>query len=153
MQAGASGRSARSRRQSSDIEREPDVADGVDVLDASAILALLLGEPGADDVAQSVARGAAVSTVNLSEAAEVLARNEIKPEPILARFSEQVVVEPFNNADAIAAAALSRATRAQGLSLGDRACLALAQRLGAAAVTADRQWSELEVGVQIRLVR
>jgi len=153
MQTGASGRSARSRRQSADTERERDVVHGVEVLDASAILALLLGEAGADDVAHSVARGAAVSTVNLTEAAEVLARNELTPEPIMARFCEQVVVEPFTYDDALAAAALSPPTRPQGLSLGDRACLALAERLDATALTADRQWSGLEIGVSIRLVR
>jgi ribonuclease VapC len=152
MQAGSSGRSARSRRQSADTERER-AGEGLEVLDASAILVLLLGEPGADDVAQSVARGVAVSTVNLSEAAEVLARNKMKPEPIMARFCEQVVVEAFTYDDALAAAALSRSTRPQGLSLGDRTCLALAQRLGATALTADRQWSRLEVGISIRLVR
>jgi len=153
MQTEASRRSARSRRQSADTERERDVADGVEVLDASAILALLLGEPGADDVAHSVARGAAVSTVNLSECAEVLARNKLTPEPIMARFCEQVVVKPFTYDDALAAAALSPPTRPRGLSLGDRACLALAQRLDATALTADGQWSRLEIGVSIRLVR
>jgi PIN domain nuclease of toxin-antitoxin system len=125
----------------------------VEVLDASAILALLLGEPGADDVAQAIARGAAVSTVNLSEVAEVLVRNGHEPEPVIDRLSEQVVVEPFIHADALAAAACSQRTRREGLSLGDRACLALAQRLDTSAVTTDRQWSLLEVGVRIRLVR
>jgi ribonuclease VapC len=124
----------------------------MEVLDTSAILVLLLGEPGADDVAQSVARGVAVSTVNLSEAAEVLARNKMKPEPIIARFRDQVVVEPFTYDDALAASAMSRPTRSQGISLGDRACLALAQRLGATALTADRQWSRLKVGISIKLV-
>lgn len=153
MQTGASGGSARSQRQSADTERERDARERMDVLDASAILVLLLGESGADDVAESVARSVAVSTVNLSEAAEVLARNKMKPEPIIARFSDQVAVEPFTYDDALAAAALSRLTRPRGLSLGDRACLALTQRLGATALTADRQWSRLEVGVSIRLVR
>lgn len=153
MQTGASGRSARSRRQSAGTERERDVGEGPEVLDASAILVLLLGELGADDVAQSVARGVAVSTVNVSEAAEVLARNKVTPASIIAQFCDQVVVEPFTYDDALAAAAFSPPTRKQGLSLGDRACLALAQRLEATAVTADRQWSRLELGVSIRLLR
>ena len=55
--------------------------------------------------------------------------------------------------DALAAGALSAPTRRQGLSLGDRACLALAQRLGATALTADRQWSQLKFGVSIRFLR
>lgn len=123
------------------------------MLDASAILALLFGEPGADDVAQAIAQGVAVSTVNLSEVAEALRRNELEADPVIARLSEQVVIEPFTYDDALAAAALSRPTRKQGLSLGDRACLALAQRLQATAVTADRQWSQLALGVSVRLLR
>jgi PIN domain nuclease of toxin-antitoxin system len=95
----------------------------------------------------------AVSTVNLSEVAEVLTRNKTKPEPILARFTDQVMVEPFTYDDALEAAALAASTRRQGLSLGDRACLALARRLGATALTADREWSRLEVQVSIRLLR
>jgi ribonuclease VapC len=123
------------------------------VLDASAILALLLGEPGADDVAGAIAHGVAVSTVNLSEVAEVLVRNQREAQPVIDRFRAQVAVEPFTYADALVAAAFSQPTRRQGLSLGDRACLALARRLDATAVTADRQWSRLQFGVSIRVLR
>jgi ribonuclease VapC len=125
---------------------------GLVVLDASALLALLLGEPGANEVAEAIAGGATLSTVNLSEAADALLRNSIDPEPVLSRVCEQVTVEPFTDDDAFAAAALRRPTSALGLSLGDRACLALAQRLDAVAATADRQWSKLELGIAIRLV-
>lgn len=117
------------------------------------MLALLLGEAGAEDVAQTIAHGAAISTVNLSEVADVLLRNKLDADSTIARLSDQVVVEPFTHEDALAAAAMSPPTRRQGLSLGDRACLALAHRLRATALTADREWSRLKLGVSIRLLR
>ena len=126
---------------------------GFSVLDASALLTLLFEEPGASTVADVIAEGAAVSTVNLSEVAAVLVRNERDPDSILRRVAGQVTVEAFTREDALAAAALWARTRAIGLSLGDRACLALAKRLGVPAVTADREWNTIDVGITIRLVR
>jgi ribonuclease VapC len=125
----------------------------VSVLDASALLILLLQEPGATAVADVIAEGAAVSTVNLSEVAAVLVRHERDVERIVRAVAAQVTVEPFTTEDAVAAAALWAATRATGLSLGDRACLALARRLGVPAVTADREWATVNVGITIQLVR
>jgi len=145
-------RTARPGGPGSETPESPSGA-GLAVLDASALLALLLGEPGANEVAEVIAGGATLSTVNLSEVADTLLRNNIDPEPVLSRVCEQVTVEPFTYHDAFAAAALRRPTSALGLSLGDRACLALAQRLDAVAATADRQWSKLELGIAIRLVR
>lgn len=154
MEAGSSRPSPRSRRQTATSEGPAgDAGDEVEVLDASAILTLLLDEPGADDVARAIARGAAASTVNVSEVADVLVRNEMEPEPVIARLCDQLLVEPFTYDDALEAAVLSPLTRRQGLSLGDRACLALARRLKATALTADRQWSQLKLGVPIRLLR
>jgi PIN domain nuclease of toxin-antitoxin system len=123
------------------------------VLDASALLTLLLQEPGATAVADVIAEGAAVSTVNLSEVAAVLVRHERDADRILRAVTSQVTVEPFTPEDALAAAALWAPTRTAGLSLGDRACLALAQRLRVPAVTADREWATINVGVTIQLVR
>ncbi|MDQ2759957.1 MAG: PIN domain-containing protein [Actinomycetota bacterium] len=100
-------------------------------IDASALLALLFAEPGAELVADVIADGAAVSTVNLSEVSTVLVRHAQDPEKILAPVREQLAVEPFTDADALAAAELYPETASRGLSLGDRSCLALAQRLGA----------------------
>lgn len=125
----------------------------VSVLDASAVLTLLFQEPGATAVADVIAEGAAVSTVNLSEVAAVLVRHERDADSILRAVTAQVTVEPFTTEDALAAAALWAQTRATGLSLGDRACLALAQRLGAPAVTADREWATVDVGITMRLLR
>lgn len=123
------------------------------VLDASALLTVLFQEPGATSVADVIAEGAAVSTVNLSEVAAALVRHQRDPDHILRAVTAQVTVEPFTTEDALAAAALWARTRAAGLSLGDRACLALAQRLGVPAVTADREWATVNLGVTIQLVR
>ena len=71
--------------------------------------------------------------------------------PTLDRLGAQVV--PFAAADVVPAAHIRAASRSAGLSLGDRACLALAGRLGLPALTADRQWRDLQVGVEIRLIR
>ncbi|MGO9959663.1 MAG: twitching motility protein PilT [Solirubrobacteraceae bacterium] len=66
---------------------------------------------------------------------------------------EQLAVEPFTDADALAAAALFPKTTTKGLSLGDRSCLALAQRLGAPALTAEHVWAELELDIEVQLIR
>jgi ribonuclease VapC len=122
-------------------------------LDASALLAMLFGEPGAEEVADAIADGAAISAVNFSEVATVLVRREQDARQTLGPVREQVVVEPFSDADALAAAALYRKTVSKGLSLGDRACLALAQRLGVPAVTAERAWEELALDIRVHLIR
>jgi PIN domain nuclease of toxin-antitoxin system len=136
-------------------EQEPDEAPGprIVVLDASALLALLFAEPGAERVAEAIAEGAVISTVNLSEVAALLVRRGQEPDETLAPVREQVSVEPFTADDALTAAKLTPRTAPKGLSLGDRACLALAKRLAARAVTAERAWAELELDVQIELIR
>jgi ribonuclease VapC len=123
------------------------------VLDASALLALLFGESGADMVVDAIAAGAAISAVNLSEVATVLARGGLPTDTILGPVCEQVGVETFSESDALAAALLQPTTAAAGLSLGDRACLALAQRLNVPAVTADRAWTEVHLDVAVQLIR
>jgi PIN domain nuclease of toxin-antitoxin system len=125
------------------------------VLDASAVLALLLGEPGAEKVQALLADGA-LSTVNLSEVAAHFARNGVGENDIR-RVLDPLPFEriAFDNELAYAAAKLLPTTRAAGLSLGDRACLALAQLMGVPAVTADRSWRAIArtVGVRIELIR
>jgi ribonuclease VapC len=71
--------------------------------------------------------------------------------PMLGELSLTAV--PFDEAQAFAAGALRRATRHLGLSIGDRACLALAAHLGAVAFTADRAWGKLSAGVKVVVVR
>lgn len=122
-------------------------------IDASALLALLFAEPGADQVADVIADGAATSAVNLSEVATVLVRREQSVEPILGPLRQQLAVEPFTDEDALIAAALYPKTSSKGLSLGDRACLALAQRLGGPAITAEQSWADLKLDVKIQLIR
>jgi ribonuclease VapC len=122
-------------------------------LDASALLALLFGEPGAEDVADAIAGGAAASAVNLSEVATVLVRHRKDPQQILTPVRDQVAVEPFTDVDAMVAAALYPTTASKGLSLGDRSCLALAQRLSVPAVTAEHTWVKLDLDIAIQLIR
>lgn len=125
------------------------------VLDASALLALLLDEPGAEAV-RPVLADAAMSTVNLAEVVGHYARNGVAREQVL----EVLAPLPVEHMAPDAALAhdiglLVPATRAAGLSLGDRACLALARRLGAPALTAERRWADVAgaAGVEVRLIR
>ncbi len=121
------------------------------VLDASALLAVLFREVGFDVVPLE---GSAVSAVNWSEVIQVAARRDTDVMGLGdAIAAEGAVVVPFTAAHAESAAALWPKTRAAGLSLGDRACLALARRYGVPALTADRTWGDVEVGVEVVVVR
>ncbi len=123
------------------------------VLDASAILALLNSETGGEVVLSLLPR-AFVSTVNLAEVyARLAAAGMSAPEirEVISLLGLSVV--DFDQETAFASGELYRHTQPPGLSLGDRACLALAQRMGAVAVTADRAWLSIETGIQIRLIR
>ncbi|MGH9065500.1 MAG: type II toxin-antitoxin system VapC family toxin [Acidimicrobiales bacterium] len=128
------------------------------VLDASALLAYLQDEVGADTVANALPRGMVISTVNLSEVATKLVDAGVDPNEASESLREGELgraldVEPFTEPDSQACAALRPGTRPFGLSLGDRACLALGLRLGQAVLTADRVWTELDVGVTVELIR
>lgn len=132
----------------------PDVTDPV--LDASAVLAVIFGEAGADRVASHLP-GARISAVNVSEVMTKLVDLGM-PEDTVDAIVEglQLTVVPFEMAHARASARLRTLTRAAGLSLGDRACLALAGQLDVPALTTDRAWSRLQsadVGVAIELLR
>ena len=123
------------------------------VLDFSAILAIIFGEPG-EERALALVANALVSAVNLSEAASKMIERgfEAGRSRFLLRDSGIAVVA-FEERDAYEAGALRKATRAAGLSFGDRACLALALREGLSVATADRAWSELDLGVGIEVIR
>ncbi len=127
----------------------------VAVLDASAVLALLFGEMGADTVRFRV-RGGLISTVNL---AEVLAKLVDKGVPAeeAARAVDMLGMEPVRLSveQAQLSAALRSTTRSAGLSLGDRACLALARERGLPAVTAERRWPDVaeQAGVAVEVIR
>ena len=123
------------------------------VLDASALLALLLDEPGAGRVIE-VLEGARVSSVNWSEVTQKSLRRQVDISGMWAEFSDAgVVFEPFTLAQAEIAARLWGQTHQQGLSLADRACLALAMDRNEPVLTADRAWAELDLDVEVRLVR
>lgn len=123
------------------------------VLDASAVIALLRREKGADIVA-SVLPGAAISAVNLSEIATWLSDAGTEEKRIrLTLDGLQLQCNAFDEESAFKAADLRKATRGKGLSFGDRACLALAKHLALPALTADRSWAELNLGVDVRLIR
>jgi PIN domain nuclease of toxin-antitoxin system len=129
------------------------------VVDASALLAFLQGEPGAERVAEALARRAAISAVNYAEALGKLAEDGETAEELARRFEAEglvggvLEVEAVLPEDAPAIAALRRSTRHRGLSLGDRACLALALRLGRPVMTADRAWQELGLEVEVQAIR
>jgi ribonuclease VapC len=121
------------------------VSDRPVVFDASALLAMLNGERGADRVA-ALLPGAVIGAVNLSEVVSKLAERGMPAHSIRAALEAlDLDVHPFDADMAYAAGELRRTTRARGLSFGDRACLALAARLRAVAITTDRSWSGVEV--------
>lgn len=122
-------------------------------LDASALLAFLFREPGQEQVAATIEQ-ACLSAVNLAEVLGRFARDGHDARMVLARLSAtELEIVPFTTADAAIAASLVPATQPLGLSLGDRACLALALARNIPALTADRSWSQLDIGVKIEVIR
>ncbi len=123
------------------------------VIDASALLALLNGESGADVVAEALPRGI-ISAVNLSEVVTKLCGAGM-PENAIHQTLQPLGLEiqPFDEEQAYRAGLLRTATQRMGMSLGDRACLSLAKTLGIVALTADKAWSGLSIGATIRLIR
>lgn len=123
------------------------------VLDTSALLAFVNGEAGGEVVAEIIG-DAVISTVNLAEAVTKLVDRGAsldRARDILAMAD--YAVADFDRALAEIAGSLVTRTRRRGLSLGDRACLALAQRERLPALTSDRVWSEVDSGIEIRLFR
>ena len=123
------------------------------VLDASALLAVMLEERGAEKVRELLA-GAIVGAVNLAEVVAKLQERGAPDENIdrnIARLDLPVI--PFDAAHAMAAGKLRARTRGAGLSLGDRACLALALARSLPAVTTDRGWAALDVGAEVIVAR
>ncbi|MGK2964440.1 MAG: type II toxin-antitoxin system VapC family toxin [Tepidiformaceae bacterium] len=128
-------------------------ADRRFVLDASALLAAVRGEPGGDAAFEAALRGV-VSAVNWSEVVQKVLQASSEPDvPIAALRGREIEIAPFGRDDAERAAALWPARRARGLSLADRACLALAIGRGLPVVTADRTWAQLGLGVEVVVIR
>lgn len=124
------------------------------VLDASAVLALLNGEPGTDKLTPQLLSMAASSTVNLAEVQAKLVDRGVDPndawEAALAPIRD---VMDFTADHARLAGSLIAQTRPLGLSLGDRACLALALSLKAPVYTTDRSWKNLNLTVRVHVIR
>ena len=129
----------------------------IHVMDASAILALTHGERGYDVVEEFIqTQECVISSVNIAEVGSKLVDNGL-PEKDLSRILQQfqVGIIDFNAEQAIRSAALRMLTRSSGLSLGDRACFALAQLMDGCVVTTDRAWSDVEtvLGVKVLQIR
>ncbi len=124
------------------------------VFDASAILALLRDEPGADVVAQYIGDGL-ISAVNFQEVIKGLMRREVPIDAAVAMLDAlHLDVRPHGREDAIAAAKLYPATKEFGSGLGDRTCMALAIAEGLPVLTADQEWAKIEIqGLTLLLAR
>lgn len=123
------------------------------VLDASAVLAVLQLEAGADIVMDYIKDGA-ISAINVTEVATKLIDNGMSV--VDARETIGMLgmsVESVDEALAYAAAAMRIGTKADGLSVGDRTCLALGAKLDATVLTADKAWKAVKAGVDVKLIR
>lgn len=123
------------------------------VLDSSALLCLLNGEVGAERVSEALP-SAVIGAVNFAEVVTKLRERGLSVEEV-----EEVLgglnldVLPHTAGQAYATGHLRQATRSLGLSLGDRACLALAMELGAPALTADQAWGKVDAGTVVEVIR
>ena len=123
------------------------------VLDSSAVLALLNDEPGAEIVAETLAT-ALVSTVNVAEVfGKLIDRGATLDQVETAFGTIGLDVVDFDFALARRTGTLREQQANRHLSLGDRACLALAEREGVPALTSDRNWTAAVADVEIRLIR
>ncbi len=129
------------------------------MLDASAVLAYLRDEPGGEVVEEAFVAGALISSVNWAEVLTRVVEGGGDPEHTRRAMveggvlGEGLVVHPLDEMQALKIARLRPLTRAAGLSLADRTCLALAASLDLTALTADRAWADLGLGVRVELIR
>lgn len=123
------------------------------VFDSSAVLAIAFEEEGSEAAARRLGDGI-LSSVNASEVvARIVDLGASGEEARASLLGFGLEIRPFDAALAVAAGLLRTATRERGLSLGDRACMALAIREQARVVTADRAWAALDLGVEVELIR
>jgi ribonuclease VapC len=129
------------------------------VLDASALLAYLQDEPGADEVAEFLSSGVCMSAVNWAEVLSKVSDAGHDPAEFVRSLEAEglvggiIEVVPLSVGYALTIGQLRAATRSIGLSLGDRACLALALAMKLPVVTVDRAWSALVLDVPVHQVR
>ncbi|MDP2129947.1 MAG: type II toxin-antitoxin system VapC family toxin [Erythrobacter sp.] len=129
------------------------MSDARYMLDASAVLAMMLGEDGGNQVRERLA-SSQISTVNLSEVVSKLQDGGVPDEVITSSLAElNFDVIAFNQSQAVRAGLLRASTRSNGLSLGDRACLSAAESCNAVAVTTDRAWGKLELDIVVEVLR
>ena len=123
------------------------------IFDSSAILALLNEETGKEIASENLDR-AIVSTINITEVATVLIRKGLNSKEIFNLLKETFLhIEDFDLEQSFIAASIDEVTKNRGLSLGDRACLALAKSKNLPVLTADKAWKELDIEVKIKLIR
>lgn len=123
------------------------------VLDASAVLAWLHDEPGGDQVGEHLP-DACISSVNWSEVVQKSLARKVNIEGMREQFMALgLSIESFDASQAESAGCFWSSTRKQGMSLGDRACLALAKEMSLPVLTADRAWKRLNLDIDIRLLR
>jgi PIN domain nuclease of toxin-antitoxin system len=124
------------------------------VFDASAILALLQNERGAENLTDDIQDVAVASTVNLAEVQGKLVKGGFSPDEAWEHALSAVsAIEPYTGEHAKIAGSLITKTEKYGLSLGDRSCLALAIVLKAPVYTTEQLWRNLKVGVPIHVIR
>ena len=124
------------------------------VLDASAMLAIIFHEPGAERLTEEILDHAVASTVNLAEVQLKLVKKGYIPEEAWKDALELVTaVEPFTSEQVRIAGDLIATTEKYGLSLGDRSCLALAIALNAPVYTTEQAWKNIKLGVPIHVIR
>lgn len=122
-------------------------------LDASALIALIYQEKG-QELVEKYLSNAEISAVNLSEVAAYIIKKGIPLEKAIELLKDlSLKVADFDESQSLLAAQLILKTAAKGLSLGDRACLALAHKRKCAALTADKVWSTLHLEVKVILIR
>jgi ribonuclease VapC len=123
------------------------------VLDASAVLAVLNREPGADSITDAFGDEPVISTVNYAEViSKLVERGGAWQEAVRAVANLALTIIDFDSALAERTGSLRAETKPRGLSLGDRACLALAEREGAHALTCETAWLGAVNGIKIQLV-
>ena len=127
--------------------------DKIAVLDSSALMAMMRWETGAERVAACL-DWAIVSTVNLAEVETKLVSAGLDEQLAWWHIREiQCKSIPFDDEQARMAGGLVKITKPFGLSLGDRACLALAIDRKATVYTTDRIWKQLDLGIEIEVIR
>ncbi len=127
----------------------------IHVMDSSALLAVSKGERGAEEVMELMeSQDCVISSVNMAEVATRLLDMGLPPEQ-LDRACRQFGIDviDFNHEQAVACAALRPLTKSSGLSLGDRACLALAKLMQGTAVTSDHAWQDVKAAVGVPIIQ